>query len=128
MTTRVLSILGTAYRGTVEEQDDTILWLLSMCSVAGLDVSVLLRGNAVNYGVRGQDGVALRLGDAEVARPPSIDEDVADLMGRGVAVHYVTEDAVDRGIAAERLVDGLQPVGRGDLPAVLAGFNQVWHW
>lgn len=128
MTTRVLSIVGTAYRGTVEEQDDTILGLTAMCSGAGLDVAILLEGNAVNYGVRGQDASGLRFGDVAVVHPPRLDEDLEDLMAKGVVVHYLTDDAADLGITADRLVDGLKPLRRDERPALFAEFDQIWKW
>jgi predicted peroxiredoxin len=125
---KVLSILETGYRATIEEQDDTILWLTRMCKGAGLDVSLLLRSNAVNYAVRGQDASGLRIGDVELAHPPAPDRDVAELIDQGVPVYYVAEDASERGIPDERLVDGLKAVSRRDLPGLFEEFEQVWHW
>src|SRR5437016_2377810 len=102
MATKVLSIVETAYRATLEEQDDTILWLTHMLKNNGLDLTILLRANAVNYAVSGQDASGLRFGDAELAHPPTIDRDVEGLLEKGVPVYYVGEDAAERGIAAER--------------------------
>jgi hypothetical protein len=128
MATKVLSIVSTPYRGTVEEQDDTVLWLTAMCASAGLDVSVLLSGSAVSYGLRGQDASGLSFGDRALSNPPTIDRDIEDLVARGVSVSYVVDDLAERAIDTTRLVDGIKPVTRAGLPAVMAGFDQVWHW
>ena len=127
MTTRVLNIVGTAYRGTLEEQDDTILWLTSMCSGAGLDAALLFEGSAVNYAVVGQDASGLRFGDVEVYGP-ELEDDVAALVAKGVPIHYVVEDARTLGIDGAPLVAGVKPIARADLPALFADFDQVWHW
>lgn len=126
--TRVLSVVTEAYRATVEEQDDTVLWFTSMCGTAGLDVSVLLRESAVNYAVRGHDASGLRLGAAAVQHPPVLDADLADLVAKGVEVHYVREDLAERGIDEARLIDGVKPLKRGELSRLFANFDQVWHW
>ncbi len=128
MSKKVLSIVATAYRATVEEQDDTILWLNTMFKGAELDVTVLLRANSVNYAVRGQEAPELRFGNTAAARPPKLDEDVAGLIERGVPVYYLTEDLEARGISTDRLIDGVKGIGMGELPAMLDGFDQVWHW
>jgi hypothetical protein len=126
--TRVLSIVATAYRGTLEEQDDTILWLSSMCKSAGLDVAVLLEGSAVNYAVRGHDARGLRFGDVELRNPPTLDHDITALVAAGVPVHYVRDDAATLGIDRAALVEGVEPVERAELPSMFGGFDLVWRW
>jgi intracellular sulfur oxidation DsrE/DsrF family protein len=124
----VLSIVETAYRAVLEEQDDTILWLNHMLKNNGLDVSILLRSNAVNYAVRGQDASGLKFGQAELAHPPTIDADLQALLEKGVPVFFVTEDVEERGIPEANLIDGVKGVSRRELPGLLGGFDHVWHW
>src|SRR6185436_3472406 len=97
---KILNIVETAYRGTLEEQDDTVLWLSRSLKNAGADLSVLLRGNAVNYAVRQQ------------ARP---NEDLAKLQAKGAKVYVVQEDLQERGIAPARCVNDALPVRRDEV-------------
>ncbi len=76
----ILSIVERAYHGTIEEQDDTILWVSHMLKNAGAELSVLLRGNAVNYGVMGQDATGLRFGDVDMEVAPTLDKDIVNLV------------------------------------------------
>ncbi|MDP9465407.1 MAG: DsrE family protein [Actinomycetota bacterium] len=128
MEQKVLSIIGTAYRATIEEQDDTVLWLTHMLKTAGLDIAVLLRANAVNYAVRGQDASGLQFGKLEVLHPPTLDADLAALLDHNVPVYYVADDALTRGIAATTVIDGVQPVPADDLPSLFERYEQVWLW
>jgi len=125
---RVLNIVESAYRGTLEEQDDTIVWLTHAMKGAGADLGLLLRSNAVNYAVRGQDASGLRFGSAQQTQPPKLAEDLASLMKKAVDVYVIDEDLGERGIDAQSLIEGLKRIPRRELPGLLARYDQVWHW
>ena len=125
---KILNIVETAYRATIEEQDDTVLWLSHMLKNAGGDISILLRANSVNYAVRGQDASGLSFGEAKMAHPPEIDKDMEEMIGKGVQVYLVEEDAKERGLSDQDLISGIKKVSRGDLPELLDQHDQVWHW
>jgi sulfur transfer complex TusBCD TusB component (DsrH family) len=125
---RILQIVESAYRGTLEEQDDTILWFSHTLRTSGADLDVLLRGNAVNYAVRGQDASGLSFGAWKQTQPPRIAEDIGKLREQGVTVYYVEEDATERGISQAELTNGVQPISRAELAKLLDRYEQVWHW
>ena len=125
---KALNVIGTAYRGTLEEQDDTIVWITHAMKGAGADLDVLLCGNAVNYAVRGQDASGLSFGDWQQTQPPDIAADIAGLVGKGIEVFVVEEDAAARGLGNAELVDGVKRLARGGIPALLDNYDQIWHW
>ena len=125
---RALNIVETAYRATLEEQDDTILWITQAMIGAGADLAVLLRSNAVNYGVRGQDASGISFGSLAQTQPPRIDADVAKLIDRGASVFVVEEDLALRGIDTSELVQGLKPISRASIAALVEDYDAVWHW
>ena len=128
MAKKVLSIIATAYRATLEEQDDTIVWLTHAMKGAGADLTVLLRGNAVNYAVRGQDASGLSFGERRQTQPPRLEEDVAKLAQKGVQVLLVEDDVSERGIERAELIEGVKLVPRAGIAKLLAAYDQVWHW
>lgn len=125
---KVLSIVESAYRATVEEQDDTILWINTAMKGAGGDVTVLLKGNAVNYAVKAQDASGLVLGGKAQTKPPQLAKDVERLIERGVAVHVVRDDVAERGIEGSELIEGLFLCSRSEIAELVTRFDQVWHW
>ena len=125
---KILSIVERAYHGTVEEQDDTILWISHMIKDAGADISVLLRGNAVNYGVIGQDASGLRFGNVTLDVPPTLDADISNLISAQVPTYVVREDLADRGISEAGLTKGLKVVGRSELADLYDSHDSIWHW
>lgn len=125
---KILSIVETAYRATIEEQDDTILWLNHMLKNGGADISVLLRANAVNYAVKGQDASGLSFGESKMTHPPEIDKDVEKMIEKGVPLYVVEEDAKDRGLSDGDLIGGVKKVSRRELPELIHQHDQVWHW
>src|SRR5439155_21737120 len=95
---KILNIIEAAYRGTIEEQDDTILWLTTIMKGAGGDFTVLVRGNAINHCITSQHSLGLSFGGWEQMQPPRLAGDTANLMEKGVENHYASEDAAERGL------------------------------
>jgi sulfur relay (sulfurtransferase) DsrF/TusC family protein len=125
---KVLNIVEAAYRGTLEEQDDTIVWICHAMKGASADIDVLLRGNAVSYAVKGQDARGLAFGGAEQTQPPQLAGDLSKLKAKGVKIYLVQDALRERGIAAEELIDGMTFVPRRDLAKLFTEYDQVWHW
>ena len=124
----ILTIVERSYHGTIEEQGDTVLWLAAAVKGAGADMGVLLRGNAVNYAVNGQDAGGLTIGGVALKVPPTIDKDIADLIGKGVAVCAVAEDLQSRGISANDLVKGVQVIPQKDTAGLWDKYDAIWHF
>jgi hypothetical protein len=128
MPKKILNVVEVAYRATLEEQDDPVLWISHVLKGSGADLGVLLRGAAVNYAVRGQDAAGLRFGERAQTQPPRLADDVAKLVKKGVPVRYVAEDAQERSLVAAEFIEGLVPVARGALPALFEDYQQIWTW
>jgi len=124
---RILNIVETAYRATLEEQDDTVLWLSRALKNAGADLTVVLRGNAVNYAVR-QSCPPLAIGRATIKHPARPNDDLARLQARGAKVYVIREDLAARGIAEDRCVSEAQPLPGAELVDLMEAHDQVWHW
>ena len=128
MAKRILSVVTCAYRATLEEQDDPILWLTRAMRGAQADVDVLLWGNAVSYGIRTQDAGGLRFGERRQTQPPRLADDAAALIAGGAAVHYAADAARERGIDAAELIEGLVPIEPSGMPALLSRYDVVLWW
>lgn len=129
MAKKTLNIVESAYRAVMEEQDDTILWLLAAMQGAGAEHTVLLRGNAVNYAVAGQGAPGLAIGGWKQTQAPRMDRDVIDLIeNRKMLVFVVEEDLAARGIERGELVPGVQPLSSKLLPKRMAEYELVSHW
>ena len=124
----ILSVVERAYHGTIEEQDDTILWLSHMIKNAGGDISLLLRGNAVNYAVLGQDATGLSFGDVKLEVAPTLDKDVENLIAAGVTTYVVQEDLEERGIQHEEVAKGISMIGRAQVADLFDSHDSIWHW
>ena len=125
---KILNIVETAYRATLEEQDDTVLWLSHALKGAGADIDILLQGNAVNYAVVGQDPNGLRIGAYKQSQPPDIPGDLVKFVEKGSKAYIVLEDLEKRGIRSGSIIHGLDPVQRSDLSSYLHEYDQVWYW
>jgi sulfur relay (sulfurtransferase) DsrF/TusC family protein len=128
MSKHILQIVDTAYRATLEEQDDPVLWLATSLKGNGISLDVLLRGNAVNYLVRDQDATGLQFGGRRQTQPPSLARDVQRLIEKGASVYYLEDDLEKRGIRQGEIIDGPRPIAEAALPELLTTYQQVWSW
>ena len=125
---KVLNIVETAYRATLEEQDDTILWLSQSFQNAGVDISVLLKGNAVNYLVKDQTPFNLHFGDWQQTKPPELDRDLEQMIAKNIRIYAISEDIQDRALPQDRLIDDVSLIRKDQMADLFEQFAHVWHW
>ncbi len=125
---KTLQVVETAYRATVEEQDDTIVWLTHAMVGAGGQFGMLLTGNAVCYAVREQRASPLTIGEWQQSHAAELSADVAALVAKGVSLYAVEEDLEERGIRDARLIDSLTVIPRAELPRLLEEYPRIWKW
>jgi len=123
-----LNIVECAYRATIEEQDDTIIWIAHAMKGAGADLTVLLRGNAVNYAVAGQQAPQVSFGNWQQTHAAQVDQDIIALNKKGVAIYVSEEDLSKRGISLSELIPGIKTANREGVLDLIESHDRVWHW
>ncbi len=124
---KYLSIIDSAYRGTIEEQDDTAVWFTHAMKNGGADVSILLRGDAVNYAASGQDAKGLRFGSRPV-KGPDIVRDITAVVQKKIPLYVVADDLADRGISTSQLLPGIEPIQRVAIAKLIDNLDRIMTW
>jgi hypothetical protein len=125
---KTLNIISSAYRGTLEEQDDTIVWLTHAMRAAGADIDVLLRGAAVNYAVTGQEVAPLSFGERTQCHAPDVYREVERLIDNKASVFVLSDDVQRRGLDGARLLKGVRRVEAAMLAGLISDYDVVWTW
>ncbi len=128
MAKKILNIVSQGFRAIYEEQDDTILWLVHAMKNAGSDVSILLQGSAVTYIDTAQECPKLTLGTWKQSNPPNIIHDMEAMIAKGISFYYVEDDALARGVPAERIVKGIKAVKTTEIPGLFHKFDLIHQW
>jgi sulfur relay (sulfurtransferase) DsrF/TusC family protein len=125
---KLLNIVSSGYRATLEEQDDTVVWVSHAMRNGGAEVDLLLQDAAVNYPVRGQSVEPVSIGGRAQRNAPDVHGQIRSFVGNGSAVYVVGEDLDERGIDRRKLLQEVKIVARKDLPKILSRYDRVWHW
>lgn len=125
---KVLNIVSAGYRATLEEQDDTVIWLTHMLKKAGAEIDVLLRGSAANYVIEGQMVTPLTIGERVQLHGPDVHGQTRGLAEAGVKIYVLEEDLKSRGAHNSPRLQQAELLNSDALPGLLAQYDQVWHW
>jgi sulfur relay (sulfurtransferase) DsrF/TusC family protein len=124
---RYLSIIDNAYRATIEEQDDTAVWFTHAMKNGGADVSILLRGDAVNYAVANQNAKGLRFGSRAVKGPDMV-RDINAVIAKKIPLFVVSDDLAERGIPTSELLPGVEQIQRSAIAKLIENHDRILTW
>lgn len=127
MSKKILSVLSHTEYGNLEDSDIG-LFASAFAPVAGSRMTLLLSEDAVNYGVRGQEGSGIKIAGAPVQPGFLIETDVQSVQQSGIPVYAFREDLEERGIREEELIPGIQLLSRRDYGKFIDQFDTVWNW
>jgi len=125
---KVLSIISSGYRATLEEQDDTVLWITQAMNRAGAEIDILLRSAATNYVVDGQAAGTLSIGGRSQRNAPDVHGQIRDLAEHGVGIFVLEKDLAAYGLDGASRFDQARVVRGAELPALVSRYDTVWHW
>ena len=125
---KILHIVETAYRATLQEQDDPALWMVQSLRNNDTDSLVRLQGNAVGYALRAQDARGLEFGARKQTQPPQLQEDLLRLRSSGARVFVVEEHLKSRGIKRNELIEDIDVVPEEALPSLFNDHDYVFQW
>ena len=127
MPKKILSVLSHTEYGNLEDSDIG-LFASAFAPVAGQAMTLLLREEAVNYAVRGQEGSGIKIAGAVVQPGFLIETDLRSIQQTKILVYAVREDLAERGVKQEELIEGVQLLSERELGKFVDQFDTVWNW
>jgi sulfur relay (sulfurtransferase) DsrF/TusC family protein len=127
MAKKILSVLSHTEYGNLEDSDIG-LFASAFAPVAGQQLALLLREDAVNYAVRGQDGTNIRIGGVPIQPGFLIETDLQSVQQSDIPVYAVREDLEERGIRPDELIPGVRLASKKELGRLVDQFDAVWNW
>ena len=127
MSKKILSVLSHTEYGNLEDSDIG-LFASAFAPVAGSQMTVLLSEDAVNYGVRGQEGTGIKIAGAPVQPGFLIETDVQSVQQANIPVYAFREDLEERGIVERELIGGVKLISRREFGRFVDQFDTIWNW
>lgn len=137
---KILSIIHTAYRAHLEEQDDTSLWFNQALRIAYLQmelqnpnksaacIDILLTGNAINYAVNSQEPTTVKIGKMEIGGSTCLQRDLTNIINSKGQIFYLLEDALLLGIDASMIIPGIKEIKEKNMANLFTQYDQIWRW
>ena len=127
MPKKILSVLAHTEYGNLEDSDIG-LFASAFSTVAGQPLTLLLREDAVNYAVRGQDGTGIKIAGLTIQPGFLIETDLSSLKQSNIPVYAVSEDVEERGLKQGDLIAGVQFLSKKEMGKFVDQFDTVWNW
>ena len=127
MPKNILSVLSHTEYGNLEDSDIG-LFASAFAPVANQQLTLLLREDAVNYAVRGQDGSGIKVAGAVVQPGFMIETDLKAVQQTKIPVYAIREALEERGIKPEELIPGVQLLSNNEFGKFVDRFDTVWNW
>ncbi|MFT4627714.1 MAG: hypothetical protein ACI8PZ_006401 [Myxococcota bacterium] len=125
----LLCIVDQGYRATVEEQDDTAVWMAHMLQrCEGTRTTLVLRGSAVNYANPACMPIGVEFGEWSQAHPADLGRDLVQYSADGGRVFAIAEDVSARGLSATDLLECVDVVPASRLSALVAEHDNTSFW